>query len=301
MFAVGFTLDMLSLMALALTIGILVDDSIVVLENIHRHLADGEPPAEAAFNGRAEIGMAALAITFCDVVVYLPVAFMSGIIGQFFREYGVTIATATLFSLFISFTLTPMLASRWLKSGHHETRGLFSGFVNAWESGYDRLANTYARVLDWTLYRRPLVLAISLIALVVAIAFIPLRWLGAEFMPNEDGNQFTVSLQMPAGSSLDATNQAYSQAEAMLEKIPEAESVLARVGSRGGSFFGSQGVTGSSSHRNAGRQERTHTVGVCDNGRHACRRCKQIPDANIQISTSTLHGRRDGRRPDAAG
>src|SRR4029079_7338504 len=114
MYFLGFSLDIVSLMALALTIGILVDDSIVVLENISRHLEHGEKSRDAALKGRSEIGMAAIAITLVDVVVYLPVSFMSGNIGRLFREFGITIAAATLFSLFISFTLTPMLASRWL-------------------------------------------------------------------------------------------------------------------------------------------------------------------------------------------
>src|SRR2546428_9637149 len=113
MYALGFSLNLMTLMALAMTIGILVDDSIVVLENSHRHLGRGEHPREAAINGRSEIGLAAIAITLTDIVVYLPVAFMAGNIGQLFRQYGITIATATLCSLFIGFALTPMLASRW--------------------------------------------------------------------------------------------------------------------------------------------------------------------------------------------
>lgn len=115
MYLAGFTFNMMSLMGMTLCIGILVDDSIVVLENIHRHLAKGERPEEAAVNGRMEIGMAAIAITLCDVVVYLPIAFMSSMTGQFFRQFGLTIVFASLFSLFISFTLTPMLASRFFK------------------------------------------------------------------------------------------------------------------------------------------------------------------------------------------
>ena len=117
MYLLGFTLNTMSMMALALMIGILVDDSIVVLENIHRHLQLGESPWQAAINGRGEIGMAAVAITLADIVVYTPIAFMSGSIGQLFRQYGLTVVVATLFSLLISFTLTPMLASRWLDHG----------------------------------------------------------------------------------------------------------------------------------------------------------------------------------------
>ncbi|HEX2032952.1 MAG TPA: efflux RND transporter permease subunit [Chloroflexota bacterium] len=115
MFLLGFSLNLMSLMALALLIGILVDDSIVVLENIHRHLQAGEEPHEAALKGRNEIGLAAMAITLLDVVVFVPIGFMQGNLGSLFRQFGLTVAVATLFSLFVSFTLTPMLASRWLK------------------------------------------------------------------------------------------------------------------------------------------------------------------------------------------
>src|SRR5262249_55089906 len=118
MYFLGFSLNIMTSMALVLVIGILVDDSIVVLENIFRHLELGETPFTAALKGRSELGLAAIAITLSDVVVFTPVAFMSGMAGQWFRQFGLVIASATLLSLFVSFTLTPMLASRWLKTGH---------------------------------------------------------------------------------------------------------------------------------------------------------------------------------------
>ena len=117
MYMAGFSFNRMSLMGMTLCVGILVDDSIVVLENIHRHLAKGEDAKEAAVTGRMEIGMAAIAITLCDVVVFLPIAFMSSMTGQFFKQFGLTIVFASLFSLFISFTLTPMLASKFFKNG----------------------------------------------------------------------------------------------------------------------------------------------------------------------------------------
>ncbi len=103
----GFSLNFMTMLALSLAVGILVDDSIVVLENIDRHLKEGEPPREAALNGRAEIGLAAVTITLVDVVVFIPIAFMGGIVGQFFKSFGITVASATLFSLFVGFALTP--------------------------------------------------------------------------------------------------------------------------------------------------------------------------------------------------
>src|SRR4029077_2332567 len=119
----GISFNFMSLMGLALTVGILVDDSIVVLENIARHLKLGETPEQAAINGRSEIGMAAIAITLVDVVVFTPIAFMTGFLGAIFRDFGLVIASATLFSLVVSFTLTPMLASRWLAPWSEAERG----------------------------------------------------------------------------------------------------------------------------------------------------------------------------------
>jgi HAE1 family hydrophobic/amphiphilic exporter-1 len=149
MFAFGFTLNTMTMLALSLAVGILVDDSIVVLENIYRHLSRGEEPVEAAFNGRSEIGLAAIAISMVDVVVYIPIAFMGGITGQFFKSFGITVASATLFSLFMSFTLTPMLASRWYRAGEavEAEHGIF-GAVNRFYKALDRL---YRRALDWAL------------------------------------------------------------------------------------------------------------------------------------------------------
>ncbi|OPZ87626.1 MAG: Multidrug resistance protein MdtB [bacterium ADurb.Bin429] len=175
----GFSINMMSMMGLSLSVGILVDDSIVVLENIHRHLKMGKSVKQAAIDGRMEIGLAAMTITLVDVVVFVPIAFMGGIVGQFFRQFGIVVATATLFSLFVSFTLTPMLASRWLKSHEEEEEaeergrehpGLFRRFFTAWEAGYSRLEETYRRLLLWALDHRPAVIALGLMTFVASIA-----------------------------------------------------------------------------------------------------------------------------------
>ncbi|MHB9024342.1 MAG: efflux RND transporter permease subunit [Armatimonadota bacterium] len=177
----GFSVNMMSMLGLSLCVGILVDDSIVVMENIHRHLQKGEPPKEAAFNGRTEIGLAAMTITLVDVVVFVPIAFMGGIVGQFFRQFGIVVATATLFSLFVSFTLTPMLAARWLKSHEreeedeekqHEHPGLFRRFTNAWETGYNFVDHTYRQMLAWALDHRAAVISLGLMTMAAALATI---------------------------------------------------------------------------------------------------------------------------------
>lgn len=189
--AFGFTQNTMVLLALSLVVGILVDDSIVVLENIERHLRLREHPEEAAVNGRSEIGLAAIAITMVDIVVFLPIAFMGGIVGQFFRQFGVTVATATAFSLFMSFTLTPMLASRWMRSemdkerteGEMEKRlregnstlkdradfaaGRLFDILERFLSGLDR---NYRGVLEWALHNRFLTIVIGLMSLLVVFA-----------------------------------------------------------------------------------------------------------------------------------
>ncbi len=174
----GFTINMMTMMGLSLSVGILVDDSIVVIENIHRHLRMGESPRDAAINGRSEIGLAAMCITLVDVVVFVPIAFMGGIVGQFFRQFGLVVATATLFSLFISFTLTPMLASRFLKSHEEEEAeaerqrehpGLFQRFVNVWEAGYNAFDGVYRKVLSWSLDHRAVVICMGIMVMTASI------------------------------------------------------------------------------------------------------------------------------------
>ena len=225
----GFSINMMSMMGLALTIGILVDDSIVVLENIYRHMKLGESPWTAALNGRAEIGAAALAITLVDVVVYTPVAFLTGMVGQFFREFGGTIVVATLFSLIVSFTLTPMLASRWLTADSEERSPLAFIWLR-WEAGYQALTLHYRRLLSQALRLRWLVLLVGLLAFFAGIALVGFKVVSTEFMTSADQGEFSVAVDLPPGTSLDGTNQALQQLERGIAKIPEIDSLLTTVG-----------------------------------------------------------------------
>jgi HAE1 family hydrophobic/amphiphilic exporter-1 len=236
MYTLGFTINTITLMAMALAIGILVDDSIVVLENIARHLHLGENPMEAALNGRSEIGLAAIAITLTDVIVFVPISFLSGNVGKLFREFGLTIACITLLSLLVSFTLVPVLASRWLRA--HDEEALKRGFAGAWERGFDRLANGYRRVLHWALHHRPLVVAIA--AAVLFVSFLPLQYnlIGQEYAPLEDDGQFTISTEMPPGTSLQGNSAAMARLEEALLKIPEVEYFTTTVGQSGSRWGG---------------------------------------------------------------
>ena len=169
--AAGFTINALSMMALSLAIGVLVDDAIVVLENIYRHLRMGESPRDAAINGRSEIGLAAIAITFVDVVVFTPIGFMGGIVGQFFKPLALSFVFAVLSSLFVSFTVTPMLAARWYRKGEdvEHVTGTFSMWF---ERQFGRLQRAYGRTLEWALNHRWFVFIMGNSALVAVAMFI---------------------------------------------------------------------------------------------------------------------------------
>jgi HAE1 family hydrophobic/amphiphilic exporter-1 len=235
----GFTLDFISLMGLGLTIGILVDDSIVVLENITRRRDLGDSPMDAAYNGRTEIGNAAVAITLVDVVVFLPIAFLSGIVGKFMKEFGLVIVVATLFSLLVSFTLTPLLAGRWsVKRRSPAVPWWAAGFQGA----FDRLGRWYAeRALPWALRRRILVCAVCTVLVIGSIALVPLGFVGSEFIPATNTGVLAGSLQYRVGQPLAITAAGMSRLEQGLLHIDGVSSVLATVGDK---QLGDEQVTG---------------------------------------------------------
>jgi HAE1 family hydrophobic/amphiphilic exporter-1 len=232
----GFSMNQMTMLALSLSVGILVDDSILVLECIHRHRAMGKAPREAALDGRAEIGLADAANTFVDVVVFVPIAFMGGIVGQFFRQFGLTIATATLASLYVSFSLTPMLAARWYRAGENlaEPR---RGFAAWFDRRYARLEEAYRRALAWGLRRRLAVAGIGFGSLFLVGA---LAWqvLGFDFTPSVDRGQVTAIVELPAGASLQATDRLLGLVENEAREIPEVDApkMLASVGEIIGGF-----------------------------------------------------------------
>ena len=229
MYIAGFTFNMMSLMGMALCVGILVDDSIVVLENIHRHLMNGEEPKKAALNGRTEIGMAAIAITLCDIVVFLPIAFMTGMVGQYFKQFGLTIVFATFFSLFVSFTLTPMLASRLFRLGLKIPDTPLWRRMDAIE---DWARSHYGRMLTWSLdHAKRLVLPV-LLCFTLSVALIPTGLVGSEFMPQTDESGFRITLQLPTNANLERTDKAARQIEEYLATVPEVVYSTAMVGGR---------------------------------------------------------------------
>lgn len=231
MYMAGFSFNMMSLMGMTLCVGILVDDSIVVLENIHRHLAKGEDAKEAAVTGRMEIGMAAIAITLCDVVVFLPIAFMSSMTGQFFKQFGLTIVFASLFSLFISFTLTPMLASKFFKNGVHVPDTKLWRTVEKIEQ---RMEDAYGVAIAWSFRHKKKLFGGVAIVFFLFMAMVPLGWIGMEYMPRTDESGFNVKIQLPTDASVERTDAVTTKLESYLAEVPEVKSYMAMVGGGSG-------------------------------------------------------------------
>ncbi len=244
MYLCGFTLNMVSLLSIALVIGILVDDAIVEVENIERHMRMGKGPVEAATEAAAEIGLAVVATTFTLVAVFLPTAFMGGIPGKIFREFGVTASVAVLFSLLVARLLTPMMAAYFLRPTTHEDK---DGAV----------MKRYLRAIQTSLRRRRVTVILAAMFLAVSLSMIPL--LPSGFIPAQDNAQSTVSLELPPGSTLEETAAIARQATAILQKIPEVKHVFAAVGtatSGGGMDSSSTAAVGSA----------TLTVDLVDRG-----------------------------------
>ena len=232
MYEFNFTLNMMTLMALSLSIGILVDDSIVVLENIQRHLAMGKNPKQAAIEGRSEIGMAAIAITLCDVVIFIPVAFMSGMVGQFFKEFGLTVAVASLFSLLISFTVTPMLSSLLFKKQPGEAAAFTPETKKSgrFSQLFDRVTGVYTKFLTWSLDNRWKLVSIIAVGCILAISLLPLGFIKTEFTPQSDQSQISIDLNLTPGSSLNQTEEKVALVEKHLQTMGEVKDYLTTIG-----------------------------------------------------------------------
>lgn len=229
----GFTFNMMSLMALSLAIGLLIDDAVVVRENIYRHMERGEDPITAARRGTSEIGLAVMATTFTIVAVFVPVAFMGGMIGQFFREFGITVAAAVLVSLFISFTLDPMMSARVMRPitpGHHErlrAHRAFGRIVRA----LDALEARYRELLAWALGHKKTVVGAASALFLGTLALIPA--MGAEFMAAEDRGEFRILLEAPAGTSVAEMDRVTAEVERAVREHPQVRSLLTTVGPQG--------------------------------------------------------------------
>ncbi|MGE0331685.1 MAG: efflux RND transporter permease subunit [Ramlibacter sp.] len=232
----GFTINMITLMALSLCVGLLIDDAIVVRENIVRHVQMGKDPFRASLDGTQEIGLAVLATTFSIVAVFLPIGFMGGIIGKFFHEFGITIVAAVLISMFVSFTLDPMLSSVWHdpeidKHGQARGNSLYDrtlGRVTGWfDQGTERLSGAYQRILRWSLVHKLATVLMAVGIFIASVFMVPL--LGTEFVPKADFSETSITFYTPVGSALEVTEAKARQVESIVREFPEVRYTLSTI------------------------------------------------------------------------
>ena len=245
----GFTVNMITMMALSLCVGLLIDDAIVVRENIVRHVQMGKSAFDAAMDGTREIGLAVFATTMSIVAVFLPIGFMGGIIGKFFHEFGLTIVAAVLISMFVSFTLDPMLSSIWhdpsieAHGKHHRPVTFYDktiGRITAlFDHGTETLVEVYQGILMWALAHKLSTLAIALAIFVGSVFMVPL--LGTEFVPKSDFSETNLTFHTPVGSSLEVTEERARQVDALIRSLPEVRYTLTTIntGNAAGKMYAS--------------------------------------------------------------
>ncbi len=271
MYALDFSLNMMTLIGMSLAIGLLIDDAVVVRESITRRLEAGDSPAEAASRGTREVALAVLATTLSLVAVFVPVAFMSGIVGQFFKQFGLTIAVAVLLSLFVAFTLDPMLSARLSTRIRHGARKGLAGVI---ERFLDRVDERYRRTLEWVLGHQWTTVGVTvllLVATVVVATRIPV-----EFVPKEDRGEFFADLRLPVGTGIEVTDAVSRAVEADLGQIPGIERVYAIVGHE------NQPNRARYRLRAIDKSKRTEPLSVFEDAVRA--RLVQVPQAEVNLS-----------------
>ncbi|MCE9600770.1 MAG: efflux RND transporter permease subunit, partial [Gemmatimonadetes bacterium] len=231
-YAFGFTLNTMTLMALSLVIGILIDDAIVVRENIVRHVERGEDHFEAAQKGTAEIGFAVLATTLSILAVFVPVAFMGGIVGRFFFQFGIVVAFAVTVSLFVSFTLDPMLSARWYdpQAEGGPPKGPVGKALKRFNDSFEALGQRYRGIIQWALAHRGLTMIIATLSFVVALVMPAVGLVGGEFMPKSDEEETHVAFETPVGSSIDYTRSKGLEIARFLKTRPEVAHTYLTIG-----------------------------------------------------------------------
>ncbi|GAA0754176.1 efflux RND transporter permease subunit [Ideonella azotifigens] len=234
----GFTLNFMSLLGLSLAIGVLIDDAIVVRENIVRHMEMGEDRRTAALNGTAEIGLAVAATTFSIVAVFVPVAFMPGISGQWFRPFGLTVVASVIVSLFISFTLDPMLSAFWGDPpGHHDApkRGI-SKVLASFNHWFDHQASRYGKVIDWALHHRAWIYFLALLTLVASLGLFS-KFGGSSFLPTGDWGTLAIQVRTPPSSSLEYSRLKLEAAAELARSMPETKATNSYINVNGGRIY----------------------------------------------------------------
>jgi hydrophobic/amphiphilic exporter-1 (mainly G- bacteria), HAE1 family len=279
----GFTINNITLMALSLCVGLLIDDAIVVRENIVRHVQMGKSAYDASMDGTKEIGLAVLATTLSIVAVFLPIGFMGGIVGKFFHEFGITIVAAVLLSMFVSFTLDPMLSSIWhdpsieAHGQHGPPVTLYDKTIGRITRLFDRatdaMSDSYQGILRWSLKYKLVTVVMAIVVFASSIFMVPL--LGTEFVPKADFSETSLSFYTPVGSSLEVTEAKAKQVEAIIREFPEVRYTLSTIntGNAAGKIYANVYV------RLIDRKDRSRNVDQLSNILRE--RLKQVPGITV--------------------
>jgi len=291
MWAFGFSLNLMTLMALSLVVGILVDDSIVVLENIYRHLEMGKNKIEASLEGRNEIGYTAMAITLVDVVVFLPLSLTGGLIGGILKEFSLVIVFSTLMSLVVSFTLTPLLASCWGKILTLNPKTLWGKLNISFENSINFLKVLYGEILVWSLNHKRYILVGVFVLLISSVALIPAGFVGTSFIGTSDRGEFLVQIDMASETPLRQTNLMVKRIEDIVMKHPEVINVFSNVGTQtgaGGSTIGSNSNLAELTVSLVDQKERS--ISTDEFGQKLRDEIAKIPGVKIAILPTSITG-----------
>ena len=243
MYVLGYTLNLMSLLALSLVVGILVDDAIVVIENIHRHMEMGKNKVRAAYDGAAEIGFTVTAITMVIVVVFLPIAMSSGLVTDIIRQFCVVVIISTLLSLLVSFTVVPWLFSKYGKLEVISSESFFGKIIFGFEKMLDKFTNWISGLLKWCLGHKLMTLIIAVVLFVTSIALLPLGFIGSDFFPASQRGKFLVQMELPKDASIEQSNIVAQKAEAILAKNKDVETLITTVGQSSSGMGASQTTT----------------------------------------------------------
>jgi HAE1 family hydrophobic/amphiphilic exporter-1 len=236
----GYTLNLMSLLGLSLVVGILVDDAIVVLENIYRHMEMGKNRVRAAYDATSEIGFTVVSITLVIVVVFFPIAVSSGLVSNILRQFCVVVIIATLLSLVTSFTIVPLLSSRFGKLEKIEGKNAFGRFILWFEKQLHKFTVWVTSILEWTLRHKAITLIGVFLLLLSSCGLTIGGFIGTEFFPKSDKGEFLVQIELPKDASIEKTNQVTQQAEAFLQTKKEITQLITTVGQSSGDFGGTQ-------------------------------------------------------------
>lgn len=240
MYLAGFTLNLMSLLALSLVVGILVDDAIVVIENIYRHMEKGKSAIQASYDGIREIGGTVTSITLVIVVVFVPLSMTGGLISGILTQFSITVAVATMMSLLVAFTLIPLLTSRFSKLEHLDPKSIFGKIVNGFEGFLDAFVAWLTGILKWSFNHKIITLVATFVLFVSSFMLVGYGFIGSEFVSQGDKGEFIMRLELPKSATLEETNFTTREAENFLTKNPMVTSVFTTVGQTTGSMSGSQ-------------------------------------------------------------